>query len=287
MHLLAIPAASVVVIALGLAIGATPFVNENLHWNIWFIVPISGVILGCLFGWIQFRVAFVMGAPVRKVATIVLAVAAALGYAATDAGTYATMKVEMTHPDGTPAGEKPLRELISFAEYMNVRLASSSITLRPGSSDSPTLDLGRWAATASFGVDLLGCLLGAFALLRMGSRGAPFCNRCNRYKARTGKIEAALAEDTMVEKMTEIHEAASRGEYALVVSRISELSKDTPPEKTPVKLVVDERVCPGCNEATLTARVWQRRGKEWKEIPQLGLRAHSGTGETARLPSRS
>jgi hypothetical protein len=32
-------------IAAGVGIGAIPVVNENLHWNIWFVIPISGVIL--------------------------------------------------------------------------------------------------------------------------------------------------------------------------------------------------------------------------------------------------
>ena len=35
-------------LATGYGLGATPVINEYLHWNLWFIVPVSGLILGLL-----------------------------------------------------------------------------------------------------------------------------------------------------------------------------------------------------------------------------------------------
>jgi hypothetical protein len=283
MRPLAILLAVVAVIALGVAIGATPFINENLHWNVWFVVPVSGVILGCAFGWLQFRIAYLLGAPVRTTAAIGRALAAAVGYAATDVGTYATMTVEVADEEGNREGQVPLRDLMSFSDYMSVRLGSSAISMRPGRSDSPTLEMGRAGAMASLGIDLIGSFLGAFALLQFGARGAPFCHRCTRYKKRAGQTETWLAEDTAVEKMAELLEQVQGGDYASIVSGVNGLVKDAPPEKTPIKLVVDERVCDGCNEATLTGRVLRQHGNEWKEVDQLGFRIDSGTGETVRL----
>ena len=52
-----------------------------------------------------------------------------------------------------------------------------------------------------------------------------------------------------------------------------------------LKIATDERVCLGCNAATLTCQVMRLDGSDWNEA--LELRASSGTGETARLSAHT
>ena len=61
MRFLGLLTACVLVIAAGIGIGATPFVNEYLHWNLWFVIPVSGLLLGAGFGWVQFQIARAFG----------------------------------------------------------------------------------------------------------------------------------------------------------------------------------------------------------------------------------
>ncbi len=64
MRFLGIAGAGFAAVLIGLGLGAIPTLNEYLHWNIWFIVPVSGLIFGGAVGWLQFRGAYLAGAPV-------------------------------------------------------------------------------------------------------------------------------------------------------------------------------------------------------------------------------
>jgi hypothetical protein len=280
MRNLGIPLGIVLALAAGVGIGAIPVVNENLHWNIWFVIPISGAILGAAFGWTQFQLARATSAAVRVAPAAILALAATIGYLGTDVGTYLTMQIAVADsPDPEVANiqEVPLRTVLSFPDYMRLKLASSSINMRPGSSNSTTVDLGQTAAIASFGVDLLGCFLGALLTLRAMALGTPYCDRCNRYKKRIAGMEIPLGEETAVEKLEELHDLVRQGEYASVVSYVNELAK-AESEASNLKAVTDERVCPGCNEATFTTSVLQRQGNNWKELSDLSFRVESRGG---------
>ena len=41
-------------IALGFVLGYIPGLNEHLHWNLWYVVPVSGLLFGCAVGGLQF-----------------------------------------------------------------------------------------------------------------------------------------------------------------------------------------------------------------------------------------
>jgi hypothetical protein len=211
-----------------------------------------------------------------------LALATTVGYLGTDFGTYWTTTVEIEPGGEFEAGEYRLRDLIGFEGYMRARFASSSIDLRPGRSESDsTVELGATASTVSFGVDLLGAWLGSFLTLMGAARGAPYCDRCRRYKNRVGRSEIPLDEGVAVETLDEFQEHVAGGSYEAVVSFLNGVAKRETPQELVLKISTDERICPGCNEATLTCRVMRRQGNEWKEA--LEVRTSSGTGETARL----
>ena len=280
MRVMGLAAACVAVILAGVVIGAIPILNENLHWNLWFIVPISGAILGAGLGWIQFQIARASGVRVGRMAAVALALAAAVGYLGTDLGTYWTATVELEQDGDFAAGDYRLRELISFADYMRARVSTSAIDLRLGRSEG-TLELGTAAAAVSLGVDVLGAWLGSLLVLLGAARSAPYCDRCQQYKKRVGRSELPLEEATALETLDQLQQQVESGSYESVVSFLNALAKREPPAQQSLKLSADERVCPGCNEATLTCRVLRLHGSEWKQVTEL--RAASGPGDTARL----
>jgi hypothetical protein len=115
---------ALIALILGAGLGAIPFVNEHLHWNWFVIVPISGLVLGAAFGWVQFQVARLLHARVGVVGGLLLTVCGALAYGATDVGIWATTSVSA---EGTQIA---LRDVVSLPEFLAERLSHSSISAR-------------------------------------------------------------------------------------------------------------------------------------------------------------
>ena len=84
MRLLGLLIACLTVIVTGIAIGTVPLIKDNLHWNFWFVIPISGFAFGAAFGWIQFQISRVCKARVGGFAALVLALACTTGFLGTD-----------------------------------------------------------------------------------------------------------------------------------------------------------------------------------------------------------
>ena len=274
--------APLVAIAAGVAIGCIPVVNQNLHWNLWYVVPISGFVLGLGFGWLQFGVAWKMGTPVRGMTTLLMGAAGVVAYVGTDFGTWLTLSVPVPLVEGIADAEYPLRDLVSFGTYMSANLESSSVS-GPGSSSGSTLEFGMTGTMISFFADLAGCAAGAVAGLWIGADAVPFCERCARYTQREQLQEIALAEETAVEQLDRLQEIAARGDYGETVGFLNELAKSAGPDEPALKICADERVCRGCNQATLLGKVLRKHPNEWKEVDPLAFCVTSSQGETSRL----
>ena len=285
MRFLGLLVASLAAVGAGIAIGATPVVNEHLHWNFLFFIPISGLAIGMAFGWGQFQIARASGARVGGVAAALLALATAAGYLGTDFGTYWAATVHVEESEAFEAGEYPLRHFVGFQDYMRMRLQSSAVDLRPGSSQETTVEMGATATTASFAVDLLGAWLGSLGALITCAWGAPYCRRCQRYKKRVARGELPLTEESGVESMEQVEATFGSNDYEAVVSLLNEMAKAPAPPEVRFKLATDERVCAGCNEATLTCRFLHRKGNEWNEGARFEVT--SSPGVTARLTPRA
>jgi hypothetical protein len=297
MRFIGLLVACLVVIAAGTALGTVPIIKENLHWNFFFVIPISGFALGMAFGWIQFQIGRFSGARVGGLAAAMLALACTVGYLGSDYGQYATIAVSLAaaaEPEPGVEGETadkmalpegqvvPLSELMTFEEFMRARLESSSIDMRPGSTSDATVEVGTTAATVSFFADLLGAWLGAFGALVFCAERHPYCRRCARYKKGLGTGEIPLEQDLANETVDRLQERFESGSYQDVVSLLEEIAKQPRPAETSIKIATDERVCPSCNEATLICRVMTLKGKDdWNEA--LDLRVSSSSGSTARF----
>ncbi len=40
----------IITLFLGVGLGYIPVINQHLHWNFWFIIPVSGLIFGLVIG---------------------------------------------------------------------------------------------------------------------------------------------------------------------------------------------------------------------------------------------
>ncbi len=223
-----------------------------------------------------------MGTPVRGMTTVLLGAAAVAAYLGTDLGTWLTLIVPVAGVDGIPDGDYPLRELVSFGTYMSANLESSSIS-GPGIPGDATLGLGVTGTMISFFVDLAACSAGAVAGLWAGVGAIPFCTRCARYTQREQRQKIALAEETAIEELDRLQEIAARGDYSEIVSFLNETAKAAAPEQPSLRIRADERVCRGCNQATLLGKVLRKQRNEWKEMGELAFRVASSQGETSRL----
>src|SRR5438105_1591273 len=115
-------------VLIGFGLGSIPKVNEHLHWNLWCFIPVSGLMLGMGLAWMQFYCCYVLNQPINGWRTVVLALAACVSYVAVDYGIYHSTTIPVKDVVGIPDGDYRLSEVVSFPQYMQWRLGSSSVT---------------------------------------------------------------------------------------------------------------------------------------------------------------
>ncbi|HUT30708.1 MAG TPA: hypothetical protein VMX13_13015 [Sedimentisphaerales bacterium] len=264
----------VVGLAIGFGLGCLPVVNEYLHWNLWYIVPISGLILGVLIAWIQFAICYRINQKVAGASLVVLAVAVMVAYAAVDYGIYFTMKFTISGVQGVPDGEYRLRELMTFTQFMKLKLQGSAVSDGPGDVGT---EIGATGMTISYIADLLGGLLGAGGMLYYCSEKRPYCNRCGKYKQEQDKYQIFFEhEDNLVKEIFgSLADLKEKGIYDDMASYCRELAEQHQTAEGDVKIVVEQRICPDCREATILGSVFRYGKKEWKEVGELAFSLNS------------
>jgi hypothetical protein len=259
-------------VALGFAIGCIPVVQEHLHLNIWIIVPVSGLILGMGFGWLQFQGCLILGKRVTTKIAICLAVVSVVAYLATEVGTYATLKVQISGVETLPDGKYKISSLFSFSDYMSNRLGATTIKSLRGQA---TVEIGGKVKKVSFAVDLLGAVLGALGTLLVLIAQHPFCAPCNVYKKRHHlyNIRPEPDETTLRGVINSIGEVCKKQSHGELV-RLLRMLESTHQDKTShIHISADSRYCPDCREATILGKVLRLEGNAWKEISDLAFSA--------------
>ena len=118
---------SLLVVVFGVMLGCIPGLNQYLHWNLWYIVPISGLLFGCAAAGLQFGYAFKVNQPMSKVAMAVLVVTAVIGYIGVEYGIYRSISITVTEHESIPDGEYKLSQLIEFPQYMKINLGMKAV----------------------------------------------------------------------------------------------------------------------------------------------------------------
>lgn len=265
----------------GFVLGSIPGLNENLHWNLWYIVPISGLLFGCAMGGLQFAYCFRVNQRISGVIIACLVIAALLGYVAVDYGIYMSITTTIEGHEEIPDGDYKLPELITFWQYMKVNLGGTTVE----SSTGGTIEMGSIGATISYIADLTGAALGGFCILLFCRDRYPYCEKCERYKQREKKYEVKLAFDE--QKMDEIFERLCKlneaGVYTDLIAYCQQLARDHNDRKGDIKIIIDQRYCSSCLESTLLGIVYRKSGGEWQELKDLKFSFTSQPGEHVAL----
>jgi len=161
----------VVALLAGFGVGCVPILNEHLHWNVWFVIPISGALFGLGAAWLEFLFCRLLRIRITPATQAILIGAAVLSYFATEYGTYVSTSVTISAANGR--GEQIVRiaDLIPFLQYLGLRLGSSALG---GDAHRAMLELGGVGTTLHFVADLIGAALGAGGMLIGLARAMPY-----------------------------------------------------------------------------------------------------------------
>lgn len=274
--------AAAVAMAMGVGIGMIPFVNEHLHWNLWVIVPISGLVLGGLLSVVQFLVLRGLRAKLTTFGIVFLTLTGGLAYFATDYGIYRSLTVPVER-----GSEQKVRlcDFVSFGDYLSVRTGSSSVgsfSLR----HRMHFDVGRVGTTITYVADLAGALLGAGMVLMGCSGSSPYCDRCSRYKSHSGDLERGLpdAPEEAEAWLQQCRRLIAQGSYRDLVAQARALPAVT--TETRMKISLNESFCSTCGRGTLWGYVYRRRSEPeqgWDVLPEHDIRLESDPGEAPQL----
>lgn len=258
----------------GFILGSIPWLNEHLHWNLWFVIPVSGLLFGMLVGWLGFELCYLLHAKVAAAGIALLAVSAVLGYIAVDVGIYFQQSVAVEGIEGIPDGEYTFSELMSLGQYFQMRLGSSEITTRGGFN---VVEFGATGTIVSFVVDMLGAMAGAAGVAFGLAELRPYCNRCGRFKRRTRKLRLMLQNNVQAsEVQTNLKQFVRANDYPGMVAYIRQISPQFGGSNGKFRIDIDQRHCPACREATLIGRVYRLDKGSWSEIESQRFNLSSG-----------
>lgn len=266
--------AALLSVFLGFLFGITPGLNEHLHWSLWYLVPISGLLFGCLCAALQFWMCFSFHQRITKILIVYLTLATLAGYAAVDYGIYRSMKIEISGHEDLPDGKYKLKDLISFWQYMKWNLSSSTMTTDYGSET----EYGALGTTVSYAADLAGAGLGSIGVLFVFMSKYPYCLRCRKYKKRQQQyvIQFVDTEELLkqiLERFEQLKQAGNTGE---LIAYCQTLCAQHHEGKGTVRICIDHRICPSCQEVTLLGVVERRSGKDWNRVKELKFTYISG-----------
>lgn len=248
-------------LVLGAAMGLSDFTRSLLNLNLWFVIPIGGILLGGAAGLIHFGGLLWSHVRITMPVMIVLGLSAALGYLAADYSTYYTAEFE-------EAGEKVvLRDIATFEQYMNVRLSKTTVNSRHG-GDKPMYEAGGEVTKLFYLIDLLGAFFGAAGVLYLVREAYPYCTRCSKYLALNYKKKLFFGE-----------EEAFKTSYAEVAKAVEERDGDRArhlleptgnlAKKGAFLLEFFSRGCPTCAKGYVLLRPSVFSGKNYTPIKEL------------------
>ncbi|MHC4757439.1 MAG: hypothetical protein ACYTE8_02165 [Planctomycetota bacterium] len=266
---------------IGFLLGCIPVLNQHLHWNLFYVIPISGLLFGCAIGGVQFGYSFKVDQKITGSIIAVLAVAALIGYFAVDYGIYTTSTIIFEGDEEIPDGEYKLSELITFWQYMKLNLEGTTVEKDFGDE----LEIGSAWTKISYAADMIGAALGAVAVLFFCSQYYPFCINCARYKKREKEYKAMFKYEEqqtneIFDKMKRLIEA---GSYRDIVAYCRQLADEHNERKGDMKINMDQRYCPMCLEATILGRVYKKSGGNWVEDKEFKFNYTSQAGEHSAL----
>ncbi|MEO8002837.1 MAG: hypothetical protein ABI644_13260 [Arenimonas sp.] len=250
-------------VLLGLALGSISPINEHLHWNLWLFLPISGMVFGAFVSWVQFSSARALQIQISRRVAAMLSLGIMLAYFSTDIGLYYSLRIDIYGSENLPDGSYPIRDLVSFFDYMGLRLGSSSVNnLHAG-----IFELGSTGTTLSYFVDLLAVGLIAWFTFRKLSFELPYCGKCARYMNSIETQEILLPFGTNIgEFRKEIGELVNNGEREAVLSFLHKHAAKDDFERCRGKVALNQASCRICGAQMVSGVFHQIERFDWLEV---------------------
>lgn len=257
-------------VAAGFGLGCVPFLNEHLHWNVWVVVPISGLFIGAGLAWIAFWAHAFLGVAMTPALRIAACASVVVGYFATNFGAYYTTPIAVHGVQGIADGEYTLSQLVPLGEFLKMVFGESTI-----GRGSASLHFGAAATVVSSLVDLAGAGLAGFGVLRSLEFVHPLCRGCSRLMKLVRKfgIRPPSRKESLEELFRTIRTHVEGGDHPALTKYLYGLARAGQNAKSALRISVHERACAGCRETSTIVRVFKKNERrQW--IEDRGL-AHS------------
>lgn len=249
-------------IVLAVFIGCIPVLNQHLHWNIWIFIPVSGMLFGAAFAWLQFMCAKFARKPLQMRTIWILAAGTAVAYFSTEIGRYYSLVVPLYGSDVLSDGDYPIHQLVSFAEFVTLSLSASTIR----SFHFGEINLGGAGTAVSSVIDLIGAGLGALVTFSSLVASTPFCLRCSRYMRIIRTFDIHLSPESVAESIQTRVLELSRQSRLMELEELLRGLSDVPSEHCRSKISVNECICNGCNTKALTGKFLRVERNDWLDV---------------------
>lgn len=264
----------VVVISLlfGIGLGCIPVLNTNLHYNIWYFIPVSGILFGALLGFVQYFFCYLLNVKTQGTSFIILLLSSVTAYFLIDYGIFISTVVEITGVKELPDGQYKISQLYTFVEFLKYRLGSSSIGYIFG-PDVQFIKLAGTGTKISYFIDFIGVAFGAFAIIYYFSGKHPYCDHCHKFKKseKTFKLFFNSKSSKIDQILSEINLLAKNSSFEETTSFFEKINSENLQNKGDIKLTIDQRSCPMCKETSIVGRVFKKDAYEWKSLDDLNF----------------
>lgn len=244
---------------IGLGLGCIPIIKDHLHYNIWFFIPVSGLLFGAALGLFQYFMSYYLNCYIKGFSLFLLVLTSIISYFLIDFGIYLTTSIQIANNKSIPDGVYRLSELSTFLDYLKIRLGSSGIgfTFYP---DASIINLGGAATKISYIIDFIGVCIASFFPFLHFSKKHPFCNSCKKYKNSKKSFQAIISPKSTVlnDTLSRLQEYLQSSSLIEALSYLEELHEKYSNNKGDMRLMLDQRVCSGCDETTIVCRIYQK-----------------------------
>jgi hypothetical protein len=260
-------------ILFGVFLGSIPVINQYLHWNIWFIIPATGLLFGLVIGAIQFGTCFFLSQSIKGASFFVIIVSAIFAYFSVDYGFYLSTKIPIANISEKLDGLYRLKDITTFTNFLKARLGTSTIMFR--GSDFPLFSIGGIGTKISYFIDYVGVLFGAFVSIKFFYEKYPYCENCSKFKKRDKKYNLLLNSSGKVfdELLINIMDMITKLSYEDLAVSLGNLQAEYNANGK-MKITIDQRVCPICKDASIVGRVYKKDAYSWECVDNLSFVHH-------------
>lgn len=265
---------AVLTVLFGFTLGCLPWLHKYLHFNVLFIIPMSGVLFGIASGHLQFFLSFLLGLRITFLKSMILAFFVGAAYFATDFGIYFTAKI--------PSGQDniimmKLHNIVSFGDYLSYRLGDTTAeSLRTHA----TYQIGATANKLNYVWGLIAASIASLASVGTLLLSYPQCSSCGAFTRRRYLYQLAptLSENGFNDLFDSIASMSNTKNHGSLIRFLTSLEQKQQNPYPTIKIIADHRECPKCQESIVLGRVLQKsedNEKDWKAIPELSFKTIS------------